>query len=115
MEKLAYQLKDTFSKVKAFFTSTKFLRFWDKFVKILKIVIPQIAIYAILITFSYIFMSPILRVLVDSIKTKEDIVNPDVVWIPTAISFQNYTKASDRKSTRLNSSHAELSRMPSSA
>ena len=94
MEKLAYQLKDTFSKVKAFFTSTKFLRVWDKFVKILKIVVPQIAIYAILITFSYIFISPILRVLVDSIKTKEDLVNPDVVWIPTAITFQNYSKAS---------------------
>ena len=47
MEKLAYQLKDSFAKVKAFFTSTKFLRFWDKMMKILRIVFPQIAIYAI--------------------------------------------------------------------
>ena len=70
MEKLAYQLKDSFAKVKAFFTSTKFLRFWDKMMKILRIVVPQIAIYAILIAFSYIFMSPILRVLVDSAYTR---------------------------------------------
>ena len=94
MEKLAYQLKDSFAKVKAFFTSTKFLRFWDKMMKILRIVVPQIAIYAILIAFSYIFMSPILRVLVDSVKTKDDIVNPDVVWIPTALTFKNYKDAS---------------------
>ena len=94
MEKLAYQLKDSFAKVKAFFTSTKFLRFWDKMMKILRIVVPQIAIYAILIAFSYIFMSPILRVLVDSVKTKEDIVNPDVVWIPTSLTFKNYKDAS---------------------
>lgn len=94
MEKLAYQLKNSFSKVKAYFSSTKFLRFWDKFVKICKIVVPQIAIYAILIAFSYIFMSPLLRVMVDSVKTKEDLVNPDVVWIPTQLSFEHYKNAS---------------------
>lgn len=95
MEKVAYQVKDLFSKIKAFLTSTKFLKVWDKTMKILKIVIPQIAIYAILITFSYIFLSPILRVIVDSLKTPDDIVNPDVVWVPTKLTFKNYMDASN--------------------
>lgn len=94
MEKVAYQLKDVFSKVKAYFSSPKFLRFWDKFMKIMRTIIPQLAIYAVLIAFSYIFMSPILRVIVDSVKTPDDILNPDVVWVPTQLTFQNYKDAS---------------------
>ena len=54
MEKVAYQLKDVFSKVKAYFSSPKFLRFWDKFMKIMRTIIPQLAIYAVLIAFSSI-------------------------------------------------------------
>ena len=77
MEKLAYKMKNMFSGVKTYFTSPKFLRFWDKFMKIMRSIIPQLAIYAVLITFSYIFMSPILRVIVDSFKTPDDILNPD--------------------------------------
>ncbi len=93
MEKLAYRLKDWFGNVKQFFTSTKFIRFYDKCVKVFKNIVPKIIIIAILIVFSYIFMSPILRVLVDSVKLKEDITNPDVVWIPTKLTFQNYLDA----------------------
>ena len=93
MEKLAYLLKDKYVNVKDYFTSPKFLRIYDKVVKVLKSVIPKIAIYAILICFAYIFMSPILRVLVDSFKIKDDITNPDVVWIPTALTIQNYKDA----------------------
>ena len=94
MEKLAYKMKNMFSGVKTYFTSPKFLRFWDKFMKIMRSIIPQLAIYAVLITFSYIFMSPILRVIVDSFKTPDDILNPDVVWIPTSLTFRNYLDAS---------------------
>lgn len=93
MEKLAYKMKDWLIDIKSRFSSPKFLRFWDKFTKILKNIIPKLVIYIILITFSYIFMSPLLRVLVDSLKTSEDIVNPDVVWIPSKITFRNYADA----------------------
>ena len=93
MEKLAYLLKDKYVNVKEFFASPKFLRVYDKVVKALKNIIPKIAIYAILICFAYIFMAPILRVLVDSFKVKDDIMNPDVVWIPTALTFKNYLDA----------------------
>ena len=93
MEKLAYLLKDKYVNVKEFFASPKFLRVYDKVIKALKNIIPKIAIYAILICFAYIFMAPILRVLVDSFKVKDDIMNPDVVWIPTALTFTNYLNA----------------------
>ena len=93
MEKLAYRLKDSFSVFKEKLTSPKAVRIYDKVSKVLRTIIPIIAIYAILITFSYIFMSPILRVFVDSFKIKDDITNPDVVWIPTKLTFNNYLDA----------------------
>ena len=85
MEKLAYLLKDSFASVKERFTSPKFIRFYDKAIKLFRTIIPLLAIYAILLTFSYIFMSPLLRVLVDAFKTEKDLMNPDIVWIPSEL------------------------------
>ena len=59
----------------------------------MKNIIPKIVIVAVLIIFSYIFLSPILRVVVDSFKPKDDITNPDIVWIPSKLTFQNYLDA----------------------
>ena len=94
MEKLAYRLKDSFANVKAYFTTPKFIRFYDKTLKFFRQLIPLLAIYEILITFSYIFMSPLLRVFVDSLKTEKDLMNPDIVWIPTELTFKNFMDAS---------------------
>ena len=93
MDKVAYRLKDTYASLKEKLTSPKAIRVYDKIAKVFRTVVPIFAIYAILITFSYIFMSPILRVLVDSFKLKDDLVNPDVVWIPTKLTFMNYLDA----------------------
>lgn len=93
MDKVAYRLKDTYASLKEKLTSPKAIRIYDKIAKVFRTVVPIFAIYAILITFSYIFMSPILRVLVDSFKLKDDLVNPDVVWIPTKLTFMNYLDA----------------------
>ncbi len=93
MEKLAYNLKGKFQKVIDFFHSPKFLKVYDKTVKILKNIIPKIVIVLVLLVFSYIFMSPILRIFVDSFKVKEDITNPDIVWIPSQLTFKNYMDA----------------------
>ena len=93
MEKVAYQLKNTIASIKEKLSSPKAVRIYDKVSKGFRTIVPVIAIYAILITFSYIFMSPILRVFVDSFKLKDDLVNPDVVWIPTKLSFMNYLDA----------------------
>ena len=92
-EKLAYSLKGRYSKIKGYFTSPKFLRFYDKTMKILKNIVPKLVMVLILLVFSYIFMSPLLRVLVDSVKNKEDITNPDIVWIPSQLSFNNFLDA----------------------
>ena len=39
----------------------------------------------------------------------------DLVVVPGGFSYGDYLRCGDRKSTRLNSSHRSLSRMPSSA
>ena len=47
--------------------------------------------------------------------TKEVMAQGGIEKLGLPDSFLKFTLAEDRKSTRLNSSHAELSRMPSSA
>lgn len=93
MEKLGYQIKSWFLNIKAFFHSTKYLKVHDKTIKILKNIVPKILIYFTLIAFCYVFVYPLLRVLVDSFKVEKDLVNPDVVWIPTALTLENYKNA----------------------
>lgn len=93
MERLAYKLKDSFSSFKAFLHSPKTLKHYDKFSKIFKSVLMKIIIYAILITFSYIFLFPLFKVLVDSFKTVSDLQNPDIVWIPRSLTLANYKNA----------------------
>jgi len=93
MDKLAYKLKSLFDSIKAFFHSTEFLKVFDKVMKVLRNIVPKILIYFTLIAFCYVFMYPILNVLVDSFKTETDIVNPDVKWIPTTLTLKNYKNA----------------------
>ncbi len=95
MEKISYSIKTLFQKIKSFFTSTEFLKKYDKFRKIMKKVIPAIVVYGLLICFCYVFVYPILRVFVDSLKTEADVSNPDIAWIPTSIYWKNYSRASD--------------------
>ena len=53
----------------------------------------KIVIYAILITFSYIFLFPLFKVIIDSFKTVSDLQNPDIVWIPRSLTLANYKNA----------------------
>lgn len=55
--------------------------------------ISKIAIYVFLITISYVFMYPILKMISISFMTSNDLVNPEVVWIPKTIRFGNYDVA----------------------
>lgn len=93
MERLAYKLKDSFNSFKAFLHSPKTLKFYDKFSKVFKSVLMKIVIYAILITFSYIFLFPLFKVIIDSFKTVSDLQNPDIVWIPRSLTLTNYKNA----------------------
>lgn len=92
-EKVAYNLKGFYQKVSDFFHSPKFLKVYDRVMKHLKNIVPKLLMMLVLIVFSYIFMSPILRVFVDSFKAKEDLTNPDIVWIPSKLTFNNYLDA----------------------
>ena len=93
MEKISHSIKLFFTKIKTFFTSTAFLKKYDKTMKILKKVIPMIVVYALLICFSYVFMYPILKMVVDSFKSESDLMNPDIVWLPRNLTLSNYKNA----------------------
>ena len=55
--------------------------------------ISRIAVYVFLITISYVFLYPILKMISISFMTSNDLVNPEVVWIPKNIRLGNYDVA----------------------
>lgn len=53
----------------------------------------RLAIYTLLISFSYVYLYPVLYMLVNSFKTVQDLIDPGVKWIPTTFEIANYEKA----------------------
>lgn len=53
----------------------------------------KVVIYTLLISFSYIYLYPVLFMLVNSFMSVDDLINPGVKWIPTTLQFANYAKA----------------------
>ena len=47
------------------------------------------ALYLILISVSYVFLYPLLRMVLMTFMTRGDIINPEVLWVPTRITFNN--------------------------
>jgi multiple sugar transport system permease protein len=69
-------------------------------------IITKILIYGIMIGISYVFLYPILYMLSKSLMPIEDIVNPMVKWLPTALNLNNYMmvlEAFDLRSTLIDS------------
>lgn len=56
-------------------------------------IIGKTVVYALLIGVSYIFLYPLLKMISMSFLTQIDLVNPEVDWIPTQLSFANYVVA----------------------
>ncbi len=50
-------------------------------------------IYILLISFSYVYLYPVLFMIVNSFKTVDDLINPGVRWIPSVWYIENYIKA----------------------
>ncbi|NWQ40760.1 carbohydrate ABC transporter permease [Bacillus sp. EB106-08-02-XG196] len=50
-------------------------------------------LYTIFIATSYIYLNPILKMMVNMLMTTEDIIDPTVTWIPTEIYFGHMEKA----------------------
>lgn len=53
-------------------------------------ILGKIVVYALLIGVSYIFLYPLIRMISLSFLTQSDLINPEVNWIPTSLSFSNY-------------------------
>ena len=53
----------------------------------------KIVIYTLLISFSYIYLYPVLFMLVNSLKNVNDLINAGVRWIPTELHWANYQRA----------------------
>lgn len=50
-------------------------------------------IMTLLISFSYIYLYPVLFMTVNSLMSVDDLINPGVKWIPTSLEFENYRRA----------------------
>jgi multiple sugar transport system permease protein len=50
-------------------------------------------IYVLLISFSYVYLYPVLFMIINSFKTVDDLINPGVRWIPSVWHFENYVRA----------------------
>lgn len=55
--------------------------------------IGNLARYIILIGIGFVFLYPILYMVVNSLKSVEDLVDPAIEWLPRGICFDNFVKA----------------------
>ncbi|NLL95947.1 MAG: carbohydrate ABC transporter permease [Clostridiaceae bacterium] len=53
----------------------------------------KIVTYTILISISYVFLFPLLKMISTSTMSPNDIINPEVDWIPENLSFSNFKTA----------------------
>lgn len=56
-------------------------------------IVKMIAMYALLICISFVFLYPFLYMFVNSFMSPEDLMNPAISWLPSKLYFQNYVKA----------------------
>ena len=52
-------------------------------------------LYILLIGISFIFLYPILQMIITSFMSLEDLIDPTVIWIPSRLVVQNYVKAAE--------------------
>jgi multiple sugar transport system permease protein len=53
----------------------------------------KIIVIVLLVSFSYIYLYPMLFMLSNSFMSVEDLINPGVKWVPTEFIFDNYLRA----------------------
>lgn len=91
MKSLTLKLKTVLEKIQKFRADFKEYYRTHK-VKINRI-ISQTVIYVFLITISYVFVYPIMKMISISFMSSSDLVNPEVIWIPKNFTFVNYKVA----------------------
>ncbi len=55
----------------------------------------KIFVYVLLISISYVFLYPLIKMISMAFMSTKDIINPEVEWIPTQLSFQNLAVAAE--------------------
>ena len=55
----------------------------------------KIFVYVLLISISYVFLYPLIKMISMAFMSTQDIINPEVEWIPTQLSLQNLIVAAD--------------------
>lgn len=53
----------------------------------------KLIVYILLFSVSYVFLFPLLKMISMSIMSKNDIINPEVDWIPQEFSFKSFSVA----------------------
>ncbi len=53
----------------------------------------KIIVLVLLISFSYIYLYPMLFMLTNSFMNVDDLINPGVNWVPTVLELENYNRA----------------------
>ncbi len=53
----------------------------------------KVFILILLVSFSYVYLYPVLFMGVNSVKSVSDLIDPGVKWVPTTFQFSNYQRA----------------------
>lgn len=53
----------------------------------------NLIMYVLLISIGFVFLYPVLYMLINSFMSPEDLINPAVSWLPSGFYFENYAKA----------------------
>jgi multiple sugar transport system permease protein len=53
----------------------------------------KVVVYLLLISFTYIYLYPLIFMIVNSLKNIDDLIDPGVKWIPKTLYFENYVRA----------------------
>ncbi len=61
-----------------------------------KAVILRVGIYLVLFDLAFVFLYPFITMIIDALKSEEDLINTTVTWIPTSIHWQNFVDAFKR-------------------
>lgn len=56
-------------------------------------ILMKIVVYALLIIIGFIYIYPLLYMLVTSLKSESDLMDSSIVWLPTSLEFSNYKVA----------------------
>ncbi len=58
-------------------------------------ILGQVCLYTVLVVISYVFLSPLIEMVSQAFMTVEDLINPEVFYLPTSFTLFNFSYAMD--------------------